>query len=77
MELTNPLDIFNEAFSQQEMEAARQNAVEAVRITQTDGVEEGFNALPPMEQDMLMAKLIKAYDPEKIKMFCSWATRYN
>ena len=76
MELTNPLDIFNEVFTPQEIENAKNNAVEAVKVSPSDEVEGAFIALPPMEQDMLMAKLIKSYDPEKIKMYLSWASRY-
>lgn len=78
MELNNPLDVFTEnLFTPQEIEHAKASAVDANIVTPSDDVIEAFHALQSAEQDMLMAKLVSLYDPEKIKMYISWAQRYK
>jgi 2-oxoglutarate dehydrogenase complex dehydrogenase (E1) component-like enzyme len=74
----SPFDIFVEnLFTQQEIENAKANAVDADIISPADEVIEAFSALPPNEQDMLMAKLVARYHPDKIKMYLSWAQKYK
>jgi hypothetical protein len=78
MNSNSPFDIFTEAlFTRQEIENAKANAVDATIVSPSDDVIEAFKALPPLEQDMLMSKLVAMYDPEKIKMYLSWAQRYK
>ncbi|MCI4436278.1 MAG: hypothetical protein JHC33_05635 [Ignisphaera sp.] len=78
MNSNSPFDIFTEnLFTRQEIENAKINAVDADIVSPSDEVIDAFSALPPNEQDMLMAKLIAMYDPEKIKMYLSWAQRYK
>lgn len=78
MESNSPLDIFTEnLFTTREIRNAKANAVEADIITPSDEIIDAFKLLLPDEQDILMAKLVSLYDPEKIKMYISWAQKYK
>jgi hypothetical protein len=79
MNSNSPFDIFiaENLFTPQEIENAKANAVDATIVSPSDDVIEAFKALPPSEQDMLMSKLVAMYDPEKVKMYLSWAQRYK
>jgi hypothetical protein len=78
MNSNSPYDIFTESlFTPQEIAHAHANAVEATTVSPSDDIIDAFKALPAPEQDMLMSKLVAMYDPEKIKMYLSWAQRYK
>ena len=78
MNSNSPFDIFTEnLFTPQEIENAKMNAVDATIVTPSEEVIDAFKALPPPEQDILMSKLIAMYDPDKIRMYLSWAQRFK
>ena len=70
MELTNPLDIFQEGFSPEEMADAKNRAVEADRVTPAvNEIKAVLNRIITTqsldsESWEVMARVLKAFNPE-------------